>query len=87
MALRADFDAAGLRALARTAKDGPQTRRLLALAAIDDGSTRGGSVANRGTGAEYRVLSAKLYAAKMWNCSARDGSGLKAYLACLFRIM
>jgi transposase len=40
VALRADFDAARLRALARTAKDGPQTRRLLALAAIYDGSPR-----------------------------------------------
>src|SRR3954462_11525956 len=38
--LRTDFDAAALRAMARTTKDGPQARRLLALAAIYDGATR-----------------------------------------------
>ncbi len=35
--LRGDFDANRLRALARGAKDGPQARRLLALAAIYEG--------------------------------------------------
>ena len=39
--LREDFDAKALRALAKCAKDGPQARRLLALAAIYDGATRG----------------------------------------------
>jgi hypothetical protein len=34
IALRADYDAAQLRAFARKTKDGPQARRLLALAAI-----------------------------------------------------
>src|SRR4051794_41739218 len=38
--LRTDFDANALRAIARTTKDGPQARRLLALAAIYDGATR-----------------------------------------------
>jgi transposase len=38
--LRTDFDADALRAIARQTKDGPQARRLLALAAIDDGATR-----------------------------------------------
>ena len=38
--LREDFDAAQLRGLARKTKDGPQARRLLALAAIYDGATR-----------------------------------------------
>src|SRR5215203_5181106 len=38
--LRTDFDAAALRALARQTKDGPQARRLLALAVIYDGATR-----------------------------------------------
>jgi hypothetical protein len=33
--LRQDFDASQLRGLARRSKDGPQARRLLALAAID----------------------------------------------------
>ena len=38
--LRTDFDGAALRSLARHSKDGPQTRRLLALAAIYDGASR-----------------------------------------------
>jgi transposase len=38
--LRSDFDAARVRAAARTSKDGPQTRRLLALAAIYEGASR-----------------------------------------------
>ncbi len=38
--LRTDFDAAGLRAIARQTKDGPQARRLLALAAIYEGASR-----------------------------------------------
>ncbi len=38
--LRTDFDANALRAMARQTKDGPQARRLLALAAIYDGATR-----------------------------------------------
>ena len=38
--LRADFDAQKTRAAARRSKDGPQARRLLALAAIYDGATR-----------------------------------------------
>ena len=40
VALRGDFKASQLRALARKAKDGPQARRLLTLAAIYDGATR-----------------------------------------------
>jgi transposase len=39
--LREDLDAKALRALAKRAKDGPQARRLLALAAIYDGAPRG----------------------------------------------
>ena len=38
--LRQDFDESELRGLARRSKDGPQARRLLALAAIYDGATR-----------------------------------------------
>src|SRR3954470_19927312 len=38
--LRTDFDAHALRTIARTTKDGPQARRLLALAAIYEGATR-----------------------------------------------
>src|SRR5579863_835295 len=40
IALRSDFDAAMVRAAAKRSKDGPQARRLLALAAIYDGATR-----------------------------------------------
>ena len=38
--LRRDFEASQLRGLARGTKDGPQARRLLALAAIYDGARR-----------------------------------------------
>ena len=38
--LREDFDAAALHAAARRTKDAAQARRLLALAAVYDGSTR-----------------------------------------------
>jgi transposase len=38
--LRDDYDAGELRAAAKRTKDGPQARRLLALAAIYDGATR-----------------------------------------------
>jgi hypothetical protein len=40
VALRTDYDGPALRSLARQSKDGPQTRRLLALAMIYDGGTR-----------------------------------------------
>jgi len=40
IALRGDYDASRLRSIARKTKDAPQTRRLLALAAIYDGATR-----------------------------------------------
>lgn len=39
--LRTDFDGDQLRLVAKRAKDGPQARRLLALASIYDGDTRG----------------------------------------------
>jgi transposase len=41
VALREDFSANGLRALAARSKDGPQARRLLALAAVAEGKPRG----------------------------------------------
>ena len=40
ISLRTDFDGSALRACAKKAKDGPQARRLLALAAIYDGAIR-----------------------------------------------
>ena len=40
IALRSDFDATMVRAAAKRSKDGPQARRLLALAAIYDGARR-----------------------------------------------
>ena len=41
VSLRADFDASALRGLARRTRDADQGRRLLALAAIYDGGSRG----------------------------------------------
>ena len=38
--LRGDYDAGALRAAAKRTKDGPQARRLLAIAAIYDGAPR-----------------------------------------------
>ena len=38
--LRTDFDASALRSWAKRTKDGPQARRLLALAAVYEGATR-----------------------------------------------
>jgi hypothetical protein len=38
--LRNDFEAPEVRAYARKTKDGPQARRLLALAAIYEGASR-----------------------------------------------
>ena len=40
IALRADFDAATVRAVAKKTKDGPQARRLLSLAAVYEGAPR-----------------------------------------------
>ena len=40
IALRADFDAASLRRIARESEDADQVRRLLALAVIYDGGSR-----------------------------------------------
>lgn len=40
IALRQDYDAARVRALARSSKDARQVRRLLALAAVYDGASR-----------------------------------------------
>ena len=40
VALRGDFKTSALRTLARQSKNGPQTRRLLALAAIYEGASR-----------------------------------------------
>lgn len=41
ISLRSDFDGAKLRLLARQTPDADQARRLLALASIYDGSSRG----------------------------------------------
>lgn len=48
IALRQDYDAAQLRALARAGKDARQVRRLLALAAVYDGTGRGEAAAAGG---------------------------------------
>ena len=48
--LREDFTAARMRALARSSRDANQVRRLLALAAIYEGGTRGDAAALGGVG-------------------------------------
>jgi hypothetical protein len=57
--LRQDFDASQLRGLARKTKDGPQARRLLALAAIYDGATPLGSMLPITMGREFIAHSTK----------------------------
>ena len=48
--LREDYDAGALRAIAKRSKDGPQARRLLALASIHDGATRSEAAKIAGVG-------------------------------------
>lgn len=48
--LREDYDARQLRTLAKASRDADQTRRLLALAAIYEGSSRGEAAAMGGVG-------------------------------------
>jgi transposase len=50
--LREDFTAAQLRALAKQSQDAAQTRRLLALAAIGDGGSRGAAAKLGGVGVQ-----------------------------------
>src|SRR5215831_16391656 len=74
--LRQDFDASQLRGLARKTKDGPQARRLLALAAIYDGATRteaakigGVGLRSSGTG---RCASTPAVLTVSWMASRQD---------------
>jgi transposase len=48
--LREDYDAGHLRALAKASRDATQTRRLLALAAISEGGSRGEAARIGGVG-------------------------------------
>jgi transposase len=48
--IRGDYDAARLRAVAKQSRDANQTRRLLALAAIYDGGSRGAAARVGGVG-------------------------------------
>ena len=48
--LREGYDGPGLRALAKASKDAKQTRRLLALAVIYDGSSRREAATTGGVG-------------------------------------
>jgi len=50
VSVRSDYDPARLRALARQSRDPDQTRRLLALASIYDGSSRSDAAAVGGVG-------------------------------------
>src|SRR5258708_36235837 len=69
VALRGDFKASQLRGLARKTKDGPQARRLLAVAAIYDGATRTEAAKIGGVG--LQIL-------RDWGmpCNARGAAGL-----------
>ena len=58
--LRQDFDASQLRGLAKKTKDGPQARRLLALAAIYDGAMR--TEAAKSAGSAFRSSVTGCYA-------------------------
>ena len=61
--LRADFDAVGVRCWAKgKSKDGPQARRLLALAAIYEGASR--------TEALRRIGGVRLQIVRDWQCSS-----------------
>ena len=68
LALRDDFTAARMRALARSSRDANQVRRLLALATIFEGGTRGDSAHLGGVG---------LQTVRDWglrfNCAGPDG--------------
>src|SRR5579872_2715804 len=48
--LREDYDAAALRELAKQSKDADQTRRLMALAVVYDGGSRGDGAKAGGVG-------------------------------------
>jgi hypothetical protein len=50
--LRGDFSSGALRAIAKRSKDGPQARRLLALAAIYDGARRARRPRSVGSGSK-----------------------------------
>jgi len=66
VALRGDFKASQLRGLARKTKDGPQARRLLAVAAIYDGATRTEAAKIGGVG---------LQIIRDWVMRSRQGNG------------
>src|ERR1700716_718803 len=67
--LRADFDARSVRAAAKRSKDGPQARRLLALAAIYEGTTRSEAA---------KIGGGTLQIGRDWvvKCNARGPEGL-----------
>jgi hypothetical protein len=87
--LRQDFDASQLRGLARKTKDGPQARRLLALAAIYDGATRTEAVRRSepridsscyfSTAQESDSRSNVSLATQFFQQPARDGAHQKRY--------
>ncbi len=71
ISLRGDFDAAGLRSLAKRSRDGAQSRRLLALGMIYDGHRRSDAARFAGVGLrlEHSCISARphrLYRNRKW---------------------
>ena len=80
--LRADFNVDDLRRLARQARDANQTRRLLALAVIYEGGSRGDAARIGGVGLQIvRDWVVRLYLAPaphLFRCSAsRDDDAVK----------
>ena len=60
IALRLDYSARELRRLAKASKDAAQTRRLLALAAVYDGGSRGKAAAIGGVGLQTMRVKARI---------------------------
>ena len=76
LALRTDYDASRLRALAKASKNGGLTRRLLSLAAIYDGGSRtdAARLGDVGTADRSRLGSA---VQRPWSGGARRRQGAR----------
>jgi hypothetical protein len=88
--LRVDFDAVQLRGLARKTKDGPQARRLLALAAIYDGAMRIPTIPARDSNLKAATIPIEggqyCPSARSWGHSAGEASRPDR-LAAIFRML
>ena len=86
--LREDYDAQHLRALAKASRDANQTRRLLALAAIYEGSSRGEAARIGGVGMQpfdklrSAGLGAGVQRGRPRGADRRQGAGSGAAVEC-----